>query len=162
MISQINNLVRYSNKLISENENTHSTQNIQSTKLTTLLSHKTLGLNEKDFKELVFKFSTDENGKFWVYPTDILIMSISILERIVNKISIKNHNPYTILWIACMLCVKYVASHDYEPSLEFLAHIGGFELATYRKFESFILTTIDWKLEIPDYDYKRLTKISEG
>lgn len=151
--AKINNLVRYFTGLFGNTE-------IKGTGFSRMLNKKTVDLKEDEFKKQIFKFSEDS----WVNPVDILIMSINSIEKILKCINLKDCNKFSILWILCLLNAKYVASHDHENklSLEFLSNLGGFQLDDYIYFEKTLLKTLDWRLEISNADYDRLSRISNS
>ncbi len=154
MNGKIDNLVKYFINLFNENES-------KKTGLTKMVNKKTVNINENEFKKIILQFSTDQTGQ-WVNPVDILIMSINSIEKIKKQESLKNCNKFAILLIMCLLNAKCISSHDHENklSLEFLSNLGGFRLGDYIYFEKTILKHLDWRLEISNLDYQRLTDIS--
>jgi hypothetical protein len=160
MNNKVDNLIKYFIKLY---ENNVCIEGARST-FSKTVNEKTIDLRENEFKNQVTKFLIDSDGKTWVDPIDILIMSIESLEKIMILVNLKNCNKFTILWIMCMLNAKCMSSHDHEHKLsfEFLSNLGGFQLKDYIYFEKIILQKLDWRLEISDENYKRLYLIALG
>lgn len=150
MNAKIDNLIKYFLKIFQETE-TES----KGTNFSRSINKKSLDIKEDDFKKFIIRSE-------WVSPVDILIMSISFFEKIKKETNLKNCNKFGILWIMCILSMKYVFSFDNEHdiSMEFLSNLGGFQLEDYVYFERNLLKKLDWKLEISDSDYKRLSVIS--
>lgn len=158
MNTKIDNLVKYFVGLFGENDN-------KNTGLSRMVNKKTININEDEFKKFITNFSTDQkDGHPWVNPVDILIMSINSIENVKKQVNLKNCNKFAILWIMCLLNAKCISSHDHENkmSLEFLSNLGGFQLNDYIYFEKTLLKYLDWRLEISNPDYQRLTVISLG
>jgi hypothetical protein len=156
MNGKIDNLVKHFIGLFNENEN-------RKTGLSRMINKKTIDINENEFKKFISQFSTDQkDGHPWVNPVDILIMSINSIEKVKKQVNLKNCNKFAILWIMCLLSAKCVSSHDHESklSLEFLSNLGGFQLEDYIYFEKTLLKHLDWRLDISNSDYQRLTDIS--
>jgi hypothetical protein len=146
MNAKIDNLIYYFTKIFDKND-------LGGTGFSKIINKKALNINVNEFK----KFLTHSE---WVSPVDILIMSIHFIEKISKQTNLKDCNKFGILWIICLLSTKYVYSHDNDLSIVFLANLGGFQLEDYIYFEKIILKKLDWKLEISDSDYKRLSDIS--
>ncbi len=160
MNAKIDNLIKYFIKLFGENKS-------KKTGLSRMVNKKTIDINEDDFKKFMTQsFKTDpsdqKDGKPWVNPVDILIMSINSIEKVKKQVNLQNCNKFAILWIMCLLSAKCISSHDHKNkmSLEFLSNLGGFQLEDYIYFEKTLLKHLDWKLEISNLDYKRLDDIS--
>jgi hypothetical protein len=148
MNSKIDNLINYFKGIFHENNNKNNG-------LSRMVNKKAMDIKEDEFKKFITKFS-------WASPVDILIMSISYIEKIKENTNIKNCNKFGILWIVCILSTKYIYSHDNEQdfSMEFLANLGGFQLEDYKKLEIILLKKLGYRLEISVLDYNRLIDVS--
>jgi len=158
MNEKIDNLLRYFICVFAQNE-------LIGTNFALVLNRKSLNINEHEFKKLVIQFpkdKTDDNP--WVNPVDILIMSINSIEKIKKQISLENCNKFTILWIMCLVSAKCISSHDHQNklSIEFLSNLAGLQLSDYIIFEKTLLKKLDWRVDISNTDYKRLSDVSLG
>jgi hypothetical protein len=160
MNGRINNLVKYFVGLFGKN-------GVKGTNFSRIVNKKTIDLKEDEFKQQIIKTFVETNhpgNANWVNPVDILIMSINGIEKIRKQINLQDCNKFSILWIMCLINAKYVSSHDHETelSLQHLSNLGGFQLKDYIYFEQVLLKKLDWRLEISNEDYVRLTNISNG
>lgn len=153
---EIDNLVKYFVKLFGKNEN-------KKIKLSKIVNKKTINIEEHEFKKFMVQFSVDQiDGKSWVNPIDILIMSINSIEKVNKQVNLENCNKFTILWVMCLLSAKCISSHDHKNkiSIAYLSNLGGFQLTDYIYFEKMLLGYLDWRIDISNFDYQRLSEIS--
>jgi hypothetical protein len=155
MNKQINNLIKYFVNLFGDND-------IKGSNFSRIVNKKTIDFKEDEFKKQIIKFSEDPKDGAWINPVDILIMSINGIEKVRKQINLKDCNKFSILWIMCLINAKYMSSHDHETklSLQHLSNLGGFQLEDYIYFEQLLLKKLDWRLEISNEDYARLSIIS--
>lgn len=150
--TKINNLLNYF-----INKNIKSIKSIKSI-ISKKIIEKTIEITEDDFKQ---KISDFEEYK-WINHIDILIMSIDKVEKLQNQLDLSNCNKLSILWIMCIISIKYLSGHDHQNrvSLEHLANLGGFQIKDYIYFERVFLKQLDWRLEMSNEDYNKLCNIA--
>jgi len=147
---KINNLIKYFVELFAGND--------KDTKFCDILNKDTVVLEESDFKQQLFKCTKLDSQEYWMDPVDLLILSINTIEKIKDKINLKNCNKFSLLWIVCILNTKFMSSHDYQHDISLLywSNFVGLEVKEYDNLEKEILRIIDWKLDITKPDYDRL------